>query len=97
MTEYIVSTTVPAGDEVDDGEQVLDAFLAADAEAGPVVGQDLRRQTLDVGLSVDAGSPDEALATSRPIFEAGFRAAGMGDRPIIGLSAELAEPERQIA
>ena len=97
MTEYIVSATIPAGDDLDEADPILDAFLEVDAEAGPVVGQDLRRRTLDVGISVDAGSPEDALSAARPIFEAGFRAAGIGDRPIIGLSAELAEPERQIA
>lgn len=97
MTEYVVSATVPAGDDLDESDPILDAFLEIAADAGPVVRQNLAHRTLDVGLSIDAESPEAALSAARPIFEAGFRAAGIGDRPIIGLSAELAEPERQIA
>ena len=97
MTEYIVSATVRSGDDLSEADPILDAFLEVDAETGPVVGQDLRQNTLDVTFSVHAGSPEEALSAARPIFEAGFRAARLADRPIIGLSAELAEPERQIA
>jgi hypothetical protein len=97
MTEYIAAATVKAGDDLDEADAILDAFLEIAADAGPVIGQDLRQHTLDVGLSVNAGSPEEALSAARPIFAAGFRAAGLDDRPIIGLSAELADGERQVA
>jgi hypothetical protein len=52
--EYVATITLDHTGDADEADALLDAFLAAHAQASPVVGEDLRAGTIDVSFAVDA-------------------------------------------
>jgi hypothetical protein len=57
-------------------EAVFDAFEAANAWTGPVVGAHPEKQLIDVTFSYDAGTLEQAFETGMQIFRSGISPPG---------------------
>jgi len=65
------------GEDEPAAEQLLDAFAASHAEAGPIVSQDTSANTLTVVFSIEAADLDDAWERGRPIFVSGAASSGL--------------------
>jgi hypothetical protein len=95
--EYVVTVTIAGSGGSGEAGAVLDAFLSAHGEAGPIVAESPSAETLDVTFAVDAESAETALDLGRSVFADGMRGAPVAAQPILGLRVELADGERQVA
>lgn len=86
--EYVATITLDHQGDAEDADGLLDAFLAAHAEASPVVGEDLRHSTIDVTFAVDAADGYGAFESARRLFAAAT-ADTVFARPVIGVAVEL--------
>ena len=73
-------TMTELGRDDESAERVLDGFLQAHPEVGPVVSRDARTGYLTVVFSLDADSADLAIDRSRPVFAEGGAASGLSAR-----------------
>jgi hypothetical protein len=92
MDYRITATLRGHGRDEDLGGHVLERLLAVVPELGPVVGQDLDRDELDVTVAIEAHDAEEATAAALPRVKAALRAAG-ADGPVIGVHVEPANRE----
>jgi hypothetical protein len=88
--EYLVTITLEHRGNPDDADALLDTFLAAHADASPVVGEDLKANTIDVTFAVAAGDGYEAFERGRNVFAAATADTAFA-RPVVGVNVELAE------
>jgi hypothetical protein len=65
--EYVATITLDHAADSGDADALLDAFLAAHAEASPVVGEDLQAGTIDVSFAVEAQDGYEAFERARRV------------------------------
>jgi hypothetical protein len=88
--EYVVAITLDHSGDPAEADALLDAFLAAHADASPVVGEDLKADTIDVTFAVEAGDGYEAFERGRRIFASATKDSALA-RPVVGVSVELVE------
>ena len=97
MREYRITLTMAAlgRPEVaeDNAEALLSAFETTHPEAGPAVGADLVRGTLEVTYSVHAEDANAAFDAGRPIFVDGARRSGLPVSEIIHLDIDAVGAE----
>ncbi len=68
--EYLVTIALRHSGNAAEADALLDTFLAAHANASPVVGEDLKARTIDVTFAVDARDGYEAFERGRNLFTA---------------------------
>jgi hypothetical protein len=88
--EYVATITLDHTGDADEADALLDAFLAAHAQASPVVGEDLQAGTIDVTFAVDAQDGYEAFERARTVF-AEATARTRFARPVVGVAVETAD------
>jgi hypothetical protein len=92
--EYVVTITLDHSGQGADADLLLDAFLVANADASPVVGEEVGGKTIDVTFAVDARDGYEAFERGRGVFSAATEDTVFA-RPVVGVSVELGE-EREL-
>ena len=88
--EYVATITLDHTGDADEADALLDAFLAAHAQASPVVGEDLRAGTIDVSFAVDAEDGYEAFERAHNVFAAATTRTQFA-RPVVGVAVEAAD------
>lgn len=88
--EYVATITLEHAGGAEDGDRLLDAFLAGHAEASPVVGEDLKAGTIDVTFAVEARDGYEAFERARGVFAAATSETAFA-RPVVGVTVELVD------
>lgn len=88
--EYVVTIALDHSGNAAEADALLDTFLAAHADASPVVGEDLEANTIDVTFAVDARDGYEAFERGRQTFAAATADSAFS-RPVVGVSVELAQ------
>ncbi len=88
--EYVVTIALDHSGDPREADRMLDAFLAAHAEASPVVGEDPNAGTIDVTFSVQAEDGYEAFERGRAVFATATAETALA-RPVVAVSVELAE------
>ncbi len=92
--QYVVTIALDHNGTAAESDALLDLFLAGHADASPVVGEDLRANTIDVTFTVEAGDGYEAFERGRAVF-AGATTDTTFARPVVAVSVELAD-EREL-
>jgi hypothetical protein len=94
LVEYRVTITIAEHGFSDEAaDRCLDAFLALDPAAGPVVSQNAASGHLSVTIAVEATDPWAAANLSARIFTKGLEATGLAVTPIIDVSVTQVESE----
>lgn len=88
--EYVATITLNHAGDTEDADALLDAFVARNADASPVVGEDLSAGTIDVTFSVDADDGYRAFERAHELF-ATVTAQTAFARPVVGVTVELAD------
>jgi len=88
--EYVATITLDHTGDTEDADALLDAFLAAHAQASPIVGEDLQAATIDVSFAVEAHDGYEAFELARNVFAAATAHTQFA-RPVVGVAVEAAE------
>jgi len=88
--EYVATITLDHAGDSGDADALLDAFLAAHAQASPIVGEDLQAATIDVSFAVEAQDGYEAFERARDVF-AEATARTRFARPVVGVTVETAD------
>ena len=93
MEHRVTYMVAELGFDSDNGERVLDAFLAIAPEVGPVVSQNVVYGTLDVTFALDADGPEEVIGDGLAIFRLAMAEAGFSDYALLMFLGSIVEPE----
>jgi hypothetical protein len=88
--EYVATITLDHTGNTEDADALLDAFVAAHAQASPIVGEDLQAATIDVTFAVDAQDGYEAFERARTVFAAATADTQFA-RPVVGVTVEAGD------
>jgi hypothetical protein len=97
--EFRITVRLAGQSSEDDAERLLDAFLEAHPEVGPVVETDLADQVVAVTYSLDAEDLRTLVERAAKVFAAGYARSGLppGDLTAeVGLVDAAAELEREL-
>jgi len=72
-------------------ERMLEAFVVAHPELGPVVSQDTVADTLTVVFALDAGDANEAYDEAKGVFLDGARASRLPPKKVVAVNVTLVE------
>lgn len=96
--EFRLTITVDAyGGLEGSGERVLEGFLEAHSEVGPVVSQNLESGMLSVTFSLPAEDLDQAFELGRRVFTEGMAASGFEPVPVVAASVATVAADDRIA
>lgn len=88
--EHRLTITIDGhGESEESAERFLAGFEETHPEVGPVVAQNLVRQTLTVTFSLDVDDVDQAYELGRPVFRDGASASDLEPAPILSIEIEV--------
>jgi hypothetical protein len=76
-------------------EQLLNGFMRAHPETGPVASVDLFRGTFDIAFTVEAPDAYEAIDMAKQAFSEGAATAEIPPRPLEGLHVDHVTHDRE--
>jgi hypothetical protein len=77
------------GRDPENGERLLEAFMKAHPEVGPVVSQNVQTGRLVVTIAVDGTDITDALGKGVPFFIDGLGASKLAPSDVLDISASL--------
>lgn len=89
----VTITVAEHGQELENGERLMEGFMEAHPETGPSVSQNVREGTLSVTFGVEEQDVNDALDLAKGIFLAGANASGLRPSRIVNVEATLVTPE----
>ncbi len=92
MALHRVGVTIAGyGGDEDAAERMLEAFVVAHPEVGPVVSQDTVADTLTVVFALDAEDANEAYDEAKGVFLEGARASKLPPKKVVAVNVALVE------
>ncbi len=76
-------------------EQLLNGFMQAHPEAGPVASVDLARGTFEIAFTVESSDAYEAIEAAKRVFAEAATIADIPPRPVEGFHVEHVIPDRE--